>query len=52
MRKFEALAGEKCADAPGNGKTSMNFVKYWSICAISGRTGTKNEHKPDLCANL
>jgi len=52
MRKFEAPASEKCADAPRNGKTSMNFVKNWSIGANSGRMVTQYEHKPDLCANL
>ena len=52
MRNFKAQAGEKCRDAPDNGKTSTNFVKNWIIRAISGRTDTKNEQKPDLCANL
>jgi len=52
MRKFEALAGEKCADTPDNGKIRAKTVNNWSICTISGRTTTQNEQKPDLCAIL
>jgi hypothetical protein len=52
MRNFEALAAGKRADAPVNGKTRVKTVKNWSICAISDRTGPKNEQKPDLCAIL
>jgi len=52
MRKFEAPAGEKCADAPENGKIRAKTVNNWSICAISGRMVTQNEHKHDLCTNL
>jgi hypothetical protein len=37
MRKFEAPAGEKCADAPDNGKTNQ---KNWNKRANSGRACT------------
>jgi hypothetical protein len=43
---------KKQADDPINGKTKVGIVKNWSMCAILGRTDTKNKQKLDLCALL